>query len=147
MKDNYVKPGHSHKVGEGRPFARRRIAGTVGMGVCAALMLSACQSKDAKVDPLAGGGGLTGSWVSADNVFTAQMNNGRFISVANDTGETLSEGSYYVVSASEVQLNWTGKLSQQANSARCQREGEALMNCTDQAGRTFTLRKTSNLVS
>ena len=106
----------------------------------AGLALSAC-NKSAKVDPLAGGGGLAGSWVSGDNVFTADLSAGQFVSRANDTGATLSEGRYYAVSASEVRLNWRGNLSKQDNSATCQRQGLDVMNCTDQAGRTFSLRK------
>lgn len=110
-------------------------------------MLSACQSKDSKIDPLAGGGGLTGSWASSDNVFTAKLSNGKFISVANDTGETLSEGEYVVISAKVVELSWRGRLSQQFNSANCQRDGETILNCTDSTGKTFTLRKSSSVAN
>lgn len=104
-------------------------------------LLAGCQSKDAKIDPLAGGGGLTGKWVSSDNVFTAQLANGSFVSTANDTGEILSQGQYVVKSAKEVQLTWEGRVSRQSNIANCQRDGEAVLNCTDKDGRTFTLRK------
>ena len=37
-----------------------------------AILLASC-AKDAKIDPLAGGGGLSGKWVSGDNVFTAEL--------------------------------------------------------------------------
>lgn len=106
-----------------------------------AIALTACQSKEAKIDPLAGGGGLTGKWVSTDNVFTAQLDNGNFFSTANDTGEVLSEGTYVVISATEIKMNWRGKLSQQENSANCQRDGVGVLNCTDIAGKGFSLRK------
>jgi len=115
------------------------------MGVLVAMALSACQTKDAKIDPLAGGGGLTGKWVSSDNVFSAQLDNGNFYSTANDTGEILSEGKYIVVSASEIKLEWRGRLSGLDNSARCQRQGTDLMTCTDQAGKSFTLQKVGAL--
>ena len=108
-------------------------------GLCL-LMLASCNTSP-KVDPLAGGGGLSGSWRSADNVFTAQLDNGRFISTANDTGAVLSEGQYVVISASEVRLTWRGNLSKQDNAATCLRQGAEAMNCTDQAGRTFALLK------
>ncbi|MGB7335761.1 MAG: hypothetical protein WBD01_08230 [Salaquimonas sp.] len=122
-----------------------RLVKTLIAVILASSVLTACQNNKAKVDPLAGGGGLTGNWVSADNVFSAQLNNGQFISTANDTGETLSEGRYIVISASEIELSWTGRLSQQSNIAKCRRDGEGLLNCTDQQGKTFTLRKTSTI--
>ena len=113
--------------------------------VMVAMALTACQSKDAKIDPLAGGGGLTGKWVSSDNVFSAQFDNGNFYSTANDTGEILSEGKYIVVSATQIKLDWRGRLSGQDNSANCQRQGTDTMTCTDQAGKSFSLRKVGAL--
>ena len=115
-----------------------KLAGAV---LLLSLGLTACQTKDSKIDPLAGGGGLTGDWVSADNVFSAQLANGKFVSTANDTGETLSEGQYIVISASEIRLDWRGRLSGKDNSANCQRQGPDVLTCTDLAGKTFTLRK------
>jgi hypothetical protein len=109
--------------------------------IAGALVLSGCQTKDEKIDPIAGGGGLTGKWVSSDNVFSAQLDNGLFFSTANDTGEVLSEGTYIVISAKEIQMKWRGKLSQQENSANCQREGVGVLICTDLVGKGFTLRK------
>lgn len=105
------------------------------------LGLAGCNSKS-KIDPEAGGGGLSGTWVSGDNVFSAEMRDGSFISRANDTGEVLSQGSYIVLSASQVKLNWVGNLSKQSNSADCQRSDAVNMSCTDQSGKNFTLRKT-----
>jgi hypothetical protein len=119
-------------------IVRTGVVLTLGM-----VVLSACQTKDAKIDPVAGGGGLTGKWVSSDNVFTAQLDNGNFFSTANDTGEVLSEGTYIVISASEIRMNWQGKLSQQSNSANCLRQGVDVLICTDLAGKGFTLRKAS----
>ncbi len=126
-------------------FGYSKLVKPVLAGLLAVGVLSSCQSKDAKIDPLAGGGGLTGSWVSGDNVFTAQLRNGKFTSTANDTGEVLSEGEYIVISAKVVELTWRGRLSQQFNSANCQRDGEAVLNCTDTAGKTFTLRKSTGI--
>ncbi|MFK7902212.1 MAG: hypothetical protein AB8B49_05145 [Nitratireductor sp.] len=102
--------------------------------------LAGCNDKEV-IDPLAGGGGLAGEWVSGDNVFTAQFVNGNFLAVANDTGSKLSEGSYTVISASEVRMNWLGVVSGQNNAAVCQRPDASRMNCTDQTGKTFTLKK------
>lgn len=114
-------------------------------GICAAflaaLAVAGCESGK-KADPLAGGGGLAGRWVSSDSVFTAEFRDGSFVSTANDTGETLSTGSYIVLSVNEIRLEWVGNLSKQQNVATCQRPSVDVLNCTDQAGRSFSLRKT-----
>ncbi|MCB1386078.1 MAG: hypothetical protein KDJ80_09085 [Nitratireductor sp.] len=119
------------------PAARKAIA--AALAACA-LLAAGCAQK-AKNDPLAGGGGLTGRWVSSDNVFTAEFRDGAFSSVANDTGETLSTGNYIVVSTTEIKLDWYGTLSRQQNSATCQRPAVDQLNCADGAGRRFSLRK------
>lgn len=106
------------------------------------LSLAACQPKE-KIDPRAGGGGLVGNWVSADNIFTANLNNGSFIATANDTGETISNGSYIVVSSTRVDLKWRGNVTKQDNSATCQRPDERSMQCTDATGKSFSLIKSS----
>lgn len=103
--------------------------------------LSGC-STNGKDDPLAGGGGLAGRWVSGDNVFSAEMNDGSFTAIANDTGNILSQGSYIVLSASEVKLDWRGNVTGQENTAVCTRPDVGTLNCRDQAGKTFVLRKT-----
>lgn len=123
-------------------FKQARLFSFLGI-ISLAAIVSGCNTQP-KDDPLAGGGGLVGNWVSGDNVFTAELDNGRFISRANDTGEVLSEGEYLVASAEEVRLTWEGRLSQQSNSATCQRPDVAILNCVDQAGRSFTLRKLSS---
>lgn len=104
--------------------------------------LAACTGTQ-KLDPLAGGGGLSGTWRSSDNIFTAHFENGAFRSIANDTGNTLSEGSYVVVSNQEIRLNWFGVISQANNSATCKRPNPVTLNCTDARGRSFTLVKTT----
>jgi hypothetical protein len=126
----------------GRP--KGRMNNDIRIGIVAVLLigLSAC-AKDGKIDPLAGGGGLAGTWLSSDNVFTAEFVDGSFVSKANDTGEVLSEGSYVVSSVSEIKLSWRGRLSGQDNSANCSRPEANRLTCVDAAGRAFTLNKTS----
>lgn len=106
-------------------------------------MIAGCQP-DEKIDPRAGGGGLQGSWASADGIFTANFNNGSFIATANDTGSVISEGSYIAVAFNQVNLKWNGKVTGSQNSATCARPDVTSLNCTDAAGRSFTLIKTSS---
>ena len=109
--------------------------------VSLSILLSACSNKADPIDPLAGGGGLSGEWVSSDNVFTATFNNGNFLAIANDTGGKISEGNYFVTSAAEIQLNWRGVVSGTNNSAICKRPDAQILNCTDTQGKTFRLVK------
>jgi len=125
-----MKSKHIHSLNTGK----------LVVGLAAALALASC-AKDEKIDPLAGGGGLAGTWASSDGVFIAELADGSFVSRANDTGEVLSEGNYVVSSATAVKLNWRGRLSGQDNSANCNRPGPDTLNCVDAAGRTFTLNK------
>ena len=104
------------------------------------IALGGC-NKSVKIDPLAGGGGLTGNWVSSDNIFTAQLSDGSFMATANDNGALLSQGEYVVVSTTELRLSWTGSNTGSQNSAICHRPEVNLLNCTDLAGKSFTLRK------
>ena len=98
-------------------------------------------NKSAKIDPLAGGGGLAGNWVSSDNIFTALLSDGAFTATANDNGALLSQGDYVVVSTTELRLNWVGSNTGSQNSAVCQRPEVSLLNCTDASGKSFSLRK------
>lgn len=106
----------------------------------AMLAAAGCQQRG-KIDPIAGGGGLTGSWVSSDNVFTARFDDGAFTATANDTGAMISQGSYVVVSTEELRLEWLGLITNQRNSATCTRPDATVLSCTDASGRSFSLRK------
>ena len=112
----------------------------MALAVIATLALAGCNARD-KEDPLAGGGGLSGQWRSSDNVFTAQLQDGAFQATANDTGSLISEGSYVVLSTTEVRLSWRGTITGQENSAVCSRPDIGTLNCRDAAGKTFTLLK------
>ena len=137
------RPASNKMTGVNMNNFKQRIGKTLftGMLLASVATLAACNTTKEKVDPLAGGGGLAGNWVSGDNVFTANFNAGQFIATTNDTGTVISEGNYVVSSASEVNLNWTGKLTGQPNSAVCQRPDPNLLSCTDAGGKTFTMRK------
>ncbi len=112
----------------------------VAMLLATALVLSACDRPE-KIDPLAGGGGLKGQWNSSDNVFYADFLDGQFVSRDANSGVILATGEYLVMSASDVRLNWTSRVTGQNNRADCNRSDAITMTCTDQQGKTFTLRK------
>ena len=105
----------------------------------AALVLAGCQT--AKIDPTAGGGGLAGNWAPENGGYRAVFDNGAFSTVASDTGNVISQGSYVAQSESEVVLNWSSNITGQQNSATCARPSPDVLNCTDGGGKTFTLRR------
>jgi hypothetical protein len=112
------------------------------LAMLAAVALAGC-GQTAKVDPLAGGGGLTGNWAPDDGGYTALFANGIFRTTATDTGNVISEGNYVAVSASQVELRWQSKITGLQNSAQCQRPDPNVLNCTDAAGKPFVLRRVS----
>ncbi|HSO48781.1 MAG TPA: hypothetical protein VLQ68_12730 [Rhizobiaceae bacterium] len=109
--------------------------------VLAAVALSACQRD--KVNPMAGGGGLAGNWNPDTGGYTAQFDNGRFTTVASDTGNVISEGGYLAISEKQVDLSWTSNVTGTQNTANCARPDLNTLNCTDGGGKSFVLRRAS----
>lgn len=106
------------------------------------LTLTAC-SRGAKP---AGPPIANGTWASSDGVYTATFANGSFRATANDTGETLSQGRYIVKTKDQLRIEWQGNVSRAENSAECTKPNPEEMNCLDQNGKSFTLRRTSQTV-
>ncbi len=100
-------------------------------------VLSACQSDK----NLAGPPVLNGNWASSDGVYVAQLANGKFQAVANDTGNVISEGSYIALGETKVQLSWVGKISGKSNQAECLKPEFNQLDCVDLSGNKFSLRR------
>ncbi|MFZ1814046.1 MAG: hypothetical protein WBO55_09450 [Rhizobiaceae bacterium] len=107
-----------------------------------AILVAGCQSST-KVDPLAGGGGLTGSWAPDTGGYSASFQNGTFSTTALDTGNIISQGNYVVISETKVNLNWQSNITGTQNQAECLRPEINVLSCTDGGGKTFTLRRVS----
>jgi len=106
---------------------------------CLTVILTGCQSKGKKVTrPVA-----NGTWAATDGVYTAIFQNGNFRATANDTGETISVGNYIVKSDTQLKISWQGAVSRTLNSAECIKPDTEQMNCVDQNGKSFGLRRTS----
>lgn len=101
------------------------------------LAVAGCQSKKEVAGPPL----LNGSWASSDGVYTAEFRNGNFRAIANDTGGVISEGNYIAQSDEQVQINWFGVVSGKNNSAQCQKSSVHQLDCVDQNGAKFTLRR------
>ena len=105
----------------------------------AVLVLAGCET--AKINPTAGGGGLAGEWNPDSGGYTAKFDNGAFSTLALDTGNIISQGSYVAVSETEVSLNWSSNVTGTQNSAACARPDINTLNCTDGGGKPFVLRR------
>ena len=102
------------------------------------VIAAGCQ-QTAKINPTAGGGGLTGTWFPDGGGYTARFDNGAFTSIATDTSSVISQGSYVVISAESIELTWQSNVTGLANSASCDRPDVDRLDCTDASGRTFIL--------
>ena len=111
------------------------------IALVSALAASGC-AQGGKIDPLAGGGGISGNWLPDGGGYTAVFDNGRFSTTATDTGNVISQGSYIAISGMEVELSWTSNITGLENSAKCQRPQADVLQCADAGGKTFTLRRT-----
>lgn len=84
-------------------------------------------------------GGVEGNWSDTGGVATSSFNNGVFVTVANNTGNRLAEGSYRYIDDRNVEINFTSLVRQQSVRANCLVVNPSQMNCTNNAGSQFTL--------
>jgi len=106
----------------------------------AAITLTGCSlTKDEKAGPPL----LNGNWASSDGVYVAELRNGDFQAVANDTGNIISSGNYVALSETNVRIEWVSAISGSANQANCVKPSVDQLDCTDQGGKKFSLRRNS----
>lgn len=105
-----------------------------------ATVLAGCSSTK---DEVAGPPILNGNWASTDGVYVAELRNGDFRAVANDTGNVISQGNYIALSETSVRIEWVSQLSGSANNANCVKPSDNQLDCTDQGGKKFSLRRNS----
>ncbi len=82
--------------------------------------------------------GIEGEWMSTDGVATSRFYNGAFETVANDTGNRLSEGRY-TMAAGQAQISGMSLVRQQPISFNCLLVGTGQLNCTAAGGNQFSL--------
>lgn len=118
-------------------FERRKKFGFGAAAVLAIGILAGCNNaKD-----LAGPPVLNGKWASSDGVYVAELLNGQFRAVANDTGNVISEGSYIALAENKIKLSWVGKISGKSNQAECLKPEDNQLDCVDVSGNKFSLRR------
>lgn len=131
----------------------RSLPGPKALRAVAAVMLAGAMVSGCVVDgppPSAPGGGVgvrpnfaDGTWGDAGGVATATLTNGQFVSVANDTGNRVAEGSYVYTGANSLSLNYFSTLRQTTIRANCLLANQTTLNCTNDAGQQFQLFRRS----
>ncbi|MDF1601722.1 hypothetical protein PZ895_18345 [Mesorhizobium sp. YIM 152430] len=111
------------------------LAGCQGMGpgpgqMASRPMTPAPQMSTSQVD---------GEWASTDGVAISRFSNGRFETVATDTGNRLAEGTYTDRGQGSVEIMLTSLIRQTTSRVNCQMAGAGQLNCTGEAGNQFSL--------
>jgi len=110
------------------------------LALVAVIALASCSLTK---DEIAGPPILNGNWASTDGVYVAELRNGNFRAVANDTGSVISTGNYVALSETSVRIEWVSEISGTANKASCVKPSDNQLDCTDQGGKRFSLRRNS----
>lgn len=129
-------------------MTKTRILGPAGT-VALALVLAGCQgmgpgpgqmaSRPMIQAPQMAASQVDGEWASTDGVAISRFSNGRFETVATDTGNRLAEGTYTDRGQGSVEITLTSLIRQTTSRVNCQMAGAGQLNCTGEAGNQFSL--------
>ncbi|PWK71704.1 hypothetical protein [Aminobacter sp. AP02] len=87
--------------------------------------------------------GVEGAWLDAKGTGLSTFTNGSFQTVATDTGQKLSDGTYILTGANSVQINGTSLIRQSPISFNCLLISANQLNCTSGTNQQFTLTRRS----
>lgn len=105
-----------------------------------AVAVSACQSTVYESRPIASAPtGVEGTWADLEGVAVSTLIAGVFESVANDTGERLSQGSYTYRDRNTIDLTINSIIRGTTTNATCALVTPSQLNCTNSDGIRFVL--------
>lgn len=87
--------------------------------------------------------GVEGAWLDAKGTGLSTFAGGSFQTVATDTGQKLSDGTYILTGANSVQINGTSLIRQSPISFNCLLISANQLNCTSGTNQQFTLTRRS----
>lgn len=87
--------------------------------------------------------GVEGAWLDAKGTGLSTFTSGSFQTVATDTGQKLSDGTYILTGANAVQINGTSLIRQSPISFNCLLISANQLNCTSGTNQQFTLTRRS----
>lgn len=118
---------------------------TAAMVLVTAGALAACTTSP---PPPGGGGfgggarsGVEGSWIDAQGTGLSTFSGGAFQTVATDTGQKLSDGSYRMTGPTSVEITGTSLIRQAPISFNCLMISTSQLNCTSGTGQNFVLTR------
>ncbi|OHV68682.1 hypothetical protein LCM4577_05525 [Mesorhizobium sp. LCM 4577] len=91
--------------------------------------------------PTAAPKGVEGNWIDAKGTGLSTFAGGKFTTVATDTGQKLSEGSYTMTGATSVEIHGTSLIRQTPVSFNCLMVSTSQLNCTSASGQNFVLTR------
>ena len=107
-----------------------------------AVVLAGCMGGGAGNTPLgAAPTGVEGAWIDAQGTGLSTFSGGVFQTVATDTGQKLSEGSYISSGRDSVQITGTSLIRQSPIGFNCLMVSRNQLNCTISAGQQFVLTR------
>lgn len=112
--------------------------------LAAATALAGCQSQGVGVPGRMAAPqttGVEGDWLDSQGVAISRFAAGTFETVATDTGNKLSEGTYRYQDQRTVEIQMTSLIRQTQSTVACQLVTQNQLNCTNSQGRRFTLTR------
>lgn len=85
---------------------------------------------------------VEGRWSDSQGVSISTFDNGRFVTVANDTGNRLSEGTYRFSNSSTVDISMRSLVRETNVQVTCNMVAQNQLNCTNTQGQNFVLTRT-----
>jgi hypothetical protein len=85
--------------------------------------------------------GVEGNWIDAKGTGLSTFAAGNFTTVATDTGQKLSQGSYTMTGATSVEIHGTSLIRQTPVSFNCLMVSTSQLNCTSASGQNFVLTR------
>ncbi|MBZ9893750.1 MULTISPECIES: hypothetical protein [unclassified Mesorhizobium] len=85
--------------------------------------------------------GVEGSWIDAKGTGLSTFAGGTFTTVATDTGQKLSDGTYTMTGATSVEIHGTSLIRQTPVSFNCLLVSTSQLNCTSGSGQNFVLTR------
>jgi hypothetical protein len=115
------------------------------MALAAATGLAGCQSgprNDPAPGPIvAAPTGVEGSWIDAAGTGLTTFLGGKFETIATDSKQKLSEGTYVMRSPTLVEITGISIIRQSPIAFNCAMATTTQLNCTSSAGQQFVLTR------
>jgi len=105
-------------------------------GLASALIISGCAGM-----PRSAESALEGQWVDAQGVGISTFSGGQFATVASDTGNRLSQGTYRFRDGQTVEISMVSLIRQTQTNVTCSLTTPNQLSCTNAQGQSFALTR------